>query len=133
MECADGVDTARDGRLSPAHPSSSSQFFSLLRRKRRPVAVAGAGSTFIHSPIITFSNIPRKPPRPTAAQQRALSSLATFDPVKVYAWLKVLQCLASGYQHYRGPALLTPSQLSAASELKSCEEDRLLSWQMCNV
>ena len=127
MECVDGGDTGRDSRLlsePPATLFSSSQPFPLPRRTRRSVA----GSTSIHPPIVTSSNVPRKPPWPTGAQQRALNSLASSDPVEVIAWLKVLRCLASGYQHHGGPAPLTVSELTAASELKDCEEDWLLSW-----
>lgn len=127
MEYVDGGHRGRDSRLlpePPTTPSSSSQSFSLPRRSRRPVA----GSTSIHPPIVTSSNVPRKPPLPTSAQQRALDSLATSDPAEVIACLKVLRCLASGYQHHGGPAPLTVSELNAASELKDCEEDWVLSW-----
>ncbi len=107
---SDGLCDDRLLAQPPTTPTRSFPSFSLPRRAREPVAAS--------TPI----QLPKQ------SQQRALLSLARFDPWKVIAWIDILQSLESGYQHNGGPAPLTPEELSAVSELKGCGEDWLLAW-----
>ena len=95
------------------------------RRAREPVV----DSTPIQFPTTDIQDRPSKSSQPTQPQKRALWTLAKFSPLKVIAWVEILQCLTPGYQHnHGGLAPLTPSELSAVHELKDCEKDWLLAW-----
>ena len=108
----------------PATPNRPSPSFSQPRRARGPVV----GFTPNQLPVALTQNRSGKSSQPTQPQQRALRSLAGFDPRKVIAWVEILQSLEPGYKHKGGLAPLSPLVLNAVHELKDCEKDLLLTW-----
>ena len=106
----------------PATPSRPSPSFPLSRRAREPIAVS--------TPTQCSTAVPQdrsgKSSQPTRPQERALFTLARFDPLKVIAWVEILQSLEPGYKHNGGHAPLSPLELNAVHELKDCEKDWLL-------
>ena len=106
---------------APTHPSPS---FSLPRRAREPIAV----STPTQFAIALPQDRSGKSSQPTQPQERALFTLAKFKPLKVTAWVEILQSLEPGYKHTGGVAPLSPLLFNAVHELKDCKKDWLLAW-----
>ncbi|KAK0507219.1 hypothetical protein JMJ35_010257 [Cladonia borealis] len=106
----------------PATPTRPSPSFSLPRGAREPIAV----STPTQSSIAVPQDRSDKSSQPTQPQERALFTLARFNPLKVIAWVEILQSLEPGYKHNGGLAPLSPLILNAVHELKGCEKDWVL-------